>query len=96
MKYRGLVIGGELAGQYMEHDANMLRIPKHGEIITRSDGTRAAYQPHLYDSYIFVTRYWWPYDVRKGIPSLTEILDTLDRSYVQRHQALAAQVEKDK
>lgn len=83
MIYRGLCIGGPLDGEYAECERNMLRIPQDGEIVTLADGSRAPYQPNLSFNYVYVARYWWPYDARSGIPGLTTILDRIDRSYAE-------------
>jgi hypothetical protein len=83
MTYRGLAIGGPLDGQYVEHTSNLLRIPQKGEVVLRSDGTRAAYQPNLWFNYLFCTRYWVPHKDGQSAKPITEVLDVLDRVYVE-------------
>jgi hypothetical protein len=79
--YSGLVVGGPLDGQYVEHTSNMYRLPQEGETIYRADGTEAHYQPNKWFTYLFISRYWVPYDVKKGARSLNSILDEMDALY---------------
>lgn len=96
MNYYGLAIGGPLDGQYVTSQSNVLRIPNpHGEVLLLPDGSRAGHQPHLFHTYIFVTRYWWPYENGKPIPGLTTVLEHLERSYHSVRQAAAAEVPHD-
>jgi hypothetical protein len=89
MKLRGLCVGGILDGQYITHDSNMLRIPnKNWTPRLREDGSEAGYQPDKYHTYVFVTRYWWPYEHGKAIPGLTTILEKLEESYHACHKEL--------
>lgn len=83
--YRGLVIGGPLDGQMLEHSSNMYRIerePGTWEVVYRIDGTRAAVQPHQYYQYLFNTRYWMPYTYGQGARPITDVLDVLDATYI--------------
>lgn len=82
MMNRGLCVGGPLDGEYAEHASNMLRIPQVGEVLYRADGTPAAYQPNLFYSYVFVSRYWIPYDIRQGVRPITDVLEILERCYI--------------
>lgn len=79
--YEGLVVGGPLAGQRLKSDKNLYYHKLEGEPVTKADGSLAAYQPHLSFRYIFVSRYWFPYQ-GTSIVSLSEILDVLDEAYV--------------
>lgn len=90
---KGLCIGGPLDGEYAEHASNMLKVPQTGETVYRADGTQAAYQPNLWYRYVFVTRYWMPYDERSGVRAITHALDILDRSYAKT--AAAKKHERD-
>ncbi len=93
LTYRGLVVGGPLDGSYVEHTSNMYRHPTpDGEVIYRGDGSVAAHQPNLFFPYIFCTRYWVPYDERKGVQPITEVLDILDKVYIQHVRNQEAQV----
>jgi hypothetical protein len=90
---RGLCVGGPLDGEYAEHTSNMMRIPQLGEVMYRADRvTPAEYQPNLFYSYVFVSRYWIPYDIRQGVRPITDVLEILERCYVNERRANASEV----
>lgn len=90
--YKGLVIGGELDGQILEHHDNMYRIerePGTWKVLYRPNGTPSLMQPHKYIQYLFVSRYWLPYDTREGARPITDALETLERVYIEAKQRKA-------
>jgi hypothetical protein len=82
-RYKGLAIGGPKAGQRLDSDQNMLYIDlPHGKTLYRLDGvTERSYQPHKVFRYVFVSRYWLPFDERRGVPSITVALEALEKHY---------------
>lgn len=87
---KGLVVGGPLDGTMLTYSANLYRhhILKDVEPILQNYDFASTPEP-IADTtfpYIFVTRYWTPYNPRKGVPSLADILDDLDRGYTAAKQ----------
>jgi hypothetical protein len=79
---KGLVVGGPLDGQIKEHTSNLMLVPCEGETVYRADGTEAAYQPNKTFRYVFVGRYWTPYN-GGSVPAITVPLEVLEAYYMK-------------
>ena len=82
--YSGLIIGGPFDGKMLEHRDNMYRHPKQPgsyKVQLKADGTPSVYQPDSYVEYIYVGRYWLPYNIRDGVPSILVALEILEQEY---------------